>query len=83
MKIMIMNIDELKGRLHESIENINDDEFLLTIKDLIERKYQSSDNPKLSDWQLNRIKESENQIETNNSYSNEQVDTILDRWLEE
>jgi predicted transcriptional regulator len=78
-----MSTDEIKSRLHESIENIDDNEFLLTIKDLIEHKYQPEDPPKLSEWQLNRIMESENQIKKGEFLTNDQVDRAIDKWLEE
>lgn len=77
-----MSTDEIKGRLHESIENIDDTEFLLTIKELIEHKYQPTDSPKLTEWQLKRIKESEKQIEKGEFYTDEQVDKAINKWLE-
>ena len=57
-----MSTDELKRHLHEGIENIDDNELLNTIKELIDHKYLTIKPPKLSEWQLNRIKESEKQI---------------------
>jgi len=78
-----MSIDEIKTRLHEGIENIDDNEFLMTIKELIEYKYQSSDSPKLTDWQLKRIKESEKQIKNGEFLTDEQVDKVINKWLEE
>ena len=50
-----MSTDELKKHLHEGIENIDDNEFLNTIKKLIDHKYSASEEPELSDWQLKRI----------------------------
>jgi len=78
-----MSTEDIKTRLHEGIENIDDNEFLLAIKELIERKYNSPDFPELSDIQLKRIKESEEQIENGEFLTNEQVDKIIDKWLEE
>jgi predicted transcriptional regulator len=77
-----MNTDNIKGRLHESIENIDNHEFLMTIKELIEHKYQPIDSPKLTEWQLKRIKESEEQIENGEFLTDEQIDKIIDKWLE-
>jgi len=51
-----MSSNEIKQILFESIENIDDDEFLMTIKELIDHKYSQSSSPKLSKWQINRIK---------------------------
>ncbi len=78
-----MSINEIKIRLHEGIENIDDNEFLITIKELIEHKYQSSDSPKLTEWQIKRIKESEKQIKNGEFLTDEQVDKVIDKWLEE
>ena len=78
-----MSTNEIKGILHESIENIDDNEFLLTIKELIEHKYQPTDFPKLAEWQLKRIEESEKQIEKGEYYTDEQVNKSIDKWLEE
>ena len=78
-----MSTEDIKSRLHEGIENIDDNEFLLTIKELIERKYNSPDFSDLSEIQLKRIKDSEEQIDNGEFYTNEQVDKIIDKWLEE
>lgn len=78
-----MSTDEIKSRLHESIENIDDNEFLLTIKEMIEHKYQPVNSPKLTDWQLERIKESEEQIKNGDFLTDDQVDNIVDKWLKE
>ena len=55
----------------------------MTIKELIEHKYQHTDSPKLTEWQLKRIEESEKQIENGEFYTDEQVDKTIDKWLEE
>ena len=78
-----MSINEIKGKLHESIENIDDNEFLLTIKEIIEHKYQAEDSIELPEWQLKRIEESERQIENGEFYTDEQVDNVIDKWLGE
>jgi DNA-binding phage protein len=78
-----MNTEEIKSWLYEGIEDIDDNEFLLAIKELIERKYNTLDIAELSELQLERIKDSERQIENGDSFTNEQVDKIIDKWLEE
>ena len=78
-----MKTEEIKSRLHEGIENIDDADFLLAIKELIERKYNSLDTGKISDIQMKRIKESEKQIEKGDFLSDEQANKIIDKWLEE
>ena len=78
-----MSTDELKKRLHEGIENIDDNEFLNTIKELIDHKYSASIEPELSGWQLKRIRESEKQISQGDFLTNEEADQIIDKWLKE
>jgi uncharacterized protein (DUF2225 family) len=78
-----MNTEEIKSMLYEGIENIDDNEFLLAIKELIERKYNPLEIAELSELQLERIKDSERQIENGDSFTNEQVDKVIDKWLEE
>ena len=78
-----MSTDELKKYLHEGIENIDDNEFLKTIKELIDHKYSASKEPELSEWQLKRIRESEIQICQGDFLTNEEADQIIDKWLKE
>ena len=78
-----MSTDDLKKRLHEGIENIDDNEFLNTIKELIDHKYSASKEPELSDWQLKRIRESEKQISQGDFLTNDEADQIIDKWLKE
>jgi hypothetical protein len=78
-----MGTNEIKQHLFEGIENIDDHEFLNSIKDLIDHKYSQSKEPNLTKAQLLRIKESENQIENGNFLTNDQVNKFIDKWLEE
>ena len=78
-----MSTEEIKSQLHEGIENIDDNEFLLAIKELIDRKYNPLDFTELSELQMERIKDSESQIENGEFFTNEQADKIIDKWLEE
>ena len=78
-----MSTEEIKSKLHEGIENIDDKEFLLAIKELIERKYRPLDYTELSKIQYDRILESEKQIDKGDFLTNNQVDKIIDKWLEE
>ncbi len=78
-----MSTDEIKSILHEGIENINDRDFLNTIKELIDRKYNPPEKTSLSEKQIERIKESENQINSGDFLTDSQVNKIIDRWLKE
>ena len=78
-----MSTQEIKQLLHESIENIDDGEFLIAVKQIIDRKYTPGAVPILSDWQLERIESSKEQIKHGNSLSNNQADLLVDKWLNE
>ena len=53
------------------------------MKKLILEKYDPLDYTKLSELQIERIPDSENQIENGDFFTDEQADKIIDTWLEE
>ena len=67
----------LKQQLFEGINNIDENDFLLTLKELIDRKYIEASIPNLSHQQQVRIKESEEQILNGEYYTDEQVNKLL------
>jgi len=78
-----MSTEEIKTALHESIENIDDNDFLSAIKQIIDRKYIVQKEPVLKDWQKNRIKESYLQYGVGKTFSNRQADLLVEKWLSE
>jgi hypothetical protein len=78
-----MSTQEIKQLLHESIENIDDGEFLLAVKQIIDRKYTPANNPELTEWQVQRIEESQEQIKNGKGITNSHADLLVDRWLNE
>jgi hypothetical protein len=83
-----MKNQNIKTLLHESIENIDDEDFLIAVKDIIvkdiiDRKYSTSIEPKLSGNQVERIEESKDQIRSGQYLTNEQADSLVDKWLKE
>jgi predicted transcriptional regulator len=76
-----MEIQELKNQLHESIENISDLDFLQAVKQIFIREYEISSDPKLSEWQIKRIKSAKKQIKQGNFLTNEQANNVIDKWL--
>ncbi len=78
-----MGAQNIKTLLHESIENINDEDFLLAVKQILDRKYLPTDQPQLSKEQIQRIEESKQQIKQGNFLTNEQADKIVEKWLNE
>ncbi|HCN82320.1 MAG TPA: hypothetical protein DIT07_01685 [Sphingobacteriaceae bacterium] len=73
----------IKTLLHESIENINDEDFLMAVKQIIDRKYIPLNEPLLSGSQIKRIEESKQQIQDGKFLTNEQADRLVDKWLNE
>lgn len=78
-----MKTQEIKSLLHESIENIDDEDFLLAIKQILEKKYVPTEEPKLAKWQVKRIEAAKKQIKKGKYLTNEQVDKLVDKWLNE
>lgn len=78
-----MGAQNIKTLLHESIENINDEDFLIAVKQILDRKYLPTDQPQLSKEQIQRIEESKQQIKQENFLTNEQADKIVEKWLNE
>lgn len=78
-----MSTEEIKTALHESIENIDDNDFLSAVKQIIDRKYIIQKEPVLTDWQNNRINESYLQVKEGKTFSNHQADLLVERWLSE
>ncbi|MBE0638015.1 MAG: hypothetical protein IH598_05820 [Bacteroidales bacterium] len=74
-----MSTNEIKQQLMEGIENIDDNDFLLTIKELIDRKYSASAIPVLTSQQRRRIAESELQIENGDYLSDDEVNKLIDQ----
>jgi len=78
-----MKSQNIKSLLHESIENINDNEFLLAIKQIMDRKYSPSAIPDLTEEQIQRIEESKEQIRKGNFLTNSEADKLVEKWLNE
>jgi predicted transcriptional regulator len=78
-----MATNEIKQHLFEGINNIDEPDFLMALKEMIDRKYTESPSPKLSELQLRKINESEAQIEAGEFFTDEQVNMIIDKWLQE
>jgi hypothetical protein len=80
---MKMSAQELKSILHESIENIDDEAFLLAIREMLERKYTPTSSPTLTEWQIERIEKAKKEMDTGNFLTNEQADELVEKWLSE
>ena len=76
-----MNTKELKNIVIEKIYDIDDEEFLLAIKTILDMKTASSEIYHLTDTQRERIKQSKQQIAQGLYTSGEQVFKEIDEWL--
>lgn len=72
---------KLKSLLHESIENIDDESFLQTVKHILDHKYLRKEEVELSSYQENRIEEAKKSIYQGNYLTNEQADQMVAEWL--
>lgn len=78
---MSTNTKELKNMLHESIENIDDESFLQTVKKILDRKYEPEEEIKLNPYQQKRINEARKSINQGDYLTNEQADQLVAQWL--
>ena len=76
-----MKTEELKSYIHESIEDIDNEKTLLTIKEIIQHLFTEEKNPNLSEDQKSRIVDSKYQIANGKWASNEQVNEQVGKWL--
>ncbi|MEX2409994.1 MAG: hypothetical protein WD607_01255 [Candidatus Paceibacterota bacterium] len=74
---------ELKSLLHESIENIDDEELLRVAKSVLDRKYAPVDNIELHEYQKQRLEKAKASIAKGEYLSNEQADKLVTQWLNE
>ncbi len=76
-----MTTEEIKSRLHESIENIDDENFLEAIRIIIEVKHTSIPSLKISEKHKTILHESEKQIECGEYFTNDEVKKLSNEWL--
>ena len=72
---------EIKQKLLEGINNIDESDFLLTLKELIDRKYSETQTPILTENQKLRMEESEVQINNGDFFTDDQVNECIEKWL--
>ena len=80
---MASDKQELKSLLHESIENIDDEEFLRMAKSLLDRKYKPVETIELNKYQLQRLEKAKAGIAKGEYLSNEQAERLVTLWLNE
>lgn len=80
---MVSQTKELKTLLHETIENIDDEELLYFAKNLLERKYSPAEDIELNEYQKQRIEKAKASIARGDSLTNEKADELVAKWLNE
>ncbi len=76
-----MTTEEIKSLLHESIENIEDENFLEVIQMIIDTKYNNHPVLNISEKHKEVLKVSEKQIEAGKFYTHEEVKKISNEWF--
>jgi hypothetical protein len=74
-----MTIKELKNSLIEQINRSDDFETLDLLQTILENK--NAELPKLTDWQIKRIEESEQQLARGEYYTEEEANKRVEEWF--
>jgi hypothetical protein len=77
------NTKDLKYLLHESIENINDQGLLQTVKDILDQKYEPKEEIKLTSQQESGIDQAKKSINQGDFLTNDQANQLVAKWLNE
>ncbi len=80
---MATDTKELKALLHESIENIDDEELLLVAKSILDRMYEPDKNVRLNDFQKKRLDMAKKSIQKGDYLTTKQADELVSKWLKE
>ncbi len=71
---------ELKNKLHESIENIDDETFLQGVKSILDSQYEPEKDISLNSYQKERIEDAKLSLEKGNYLTNEEADQLVEKW---
>jgi len=74
-----MTLIELKNSLIEQISKTDDFETLDLMQTIFKNK--NAEPPKLTDWQIKRIEESEQQIARGEFYTEEEANKLVEEWF--
>jgi hypothetical protein len=77
-----MKTIDLKNHLIHKIAEINDESFLKALKTIIDSKTDSTVYTLTAEQRV-KIQEGKSQIEQGNYYTNQQVETEINKWLDE
>ena len=80
---MVTDTKDLKNLLHDSSENIDDEELLRVAKSVLDRKYTPVETIELNEYQKQRLEKAKAGIAKGEYLSNEQADKLVTQWLNE
>lgn len=74
-----MTISELKNSIIEQVNKSDDLETLDLLQTILQNR--NAELPQLTDWQIKRIEESEQQIARGEYYTEEEANRRVDEWF--
>ena len=77
-----MKVESIKQFIHESVENIDDKDFLLEIQNLLAQKYVQK-KIKLPQYVKQRIEKAERQIREGKFLTDKEANRLVENWLKE
>lgn len=84
MEAKTIDIVDIKSRLHEAVENIDDADFLRALALTVAMRYTpTSGRVLISKEQREALNRAKTQIESGNAVSEERSNERVDRWLSE
>jgi len=80
---MAGSVEELKARIHRSIENTDDPSLLETVSELLHARRDDQSPIQLSPEQAAGLAEAREQIRRGETLTAEEADAVIARWLAE
>jgi hypothetical protein len=81
MEVKTIDIVEIKSRIHEGVEAIEDADFLLALEQTITMKYIPPTEIVLTEEQHNALNRAEKQIERGEFLTSEELNGRIEKWL--
>ncbi len=79
----VIDVESIKSRLHEAVENIDDVDFLKALAETISMKYVPSDTVVLTERQKKALDKSYEDYKQGRFLTEEQANEKVERWLKE
>ncbi|MEK7671444.1 MAG: hypothetical protein AAB344_04395 [Bacteroidota bacterium] len=81
MEVKTIDIVEIKSRIHEGVEAIEDADFLLALEQTINMKYVPPTEIVLTEEQHKALNRAEKQIERGEFLTSEELNSRIEKWL--